>query len=178
MLAGASTATTPYITSVTGGGTWVLPGTSGCQMQPSGGLGVSCAYALSSTSGATSLTIKAPAGTYGFSFWEVSRTGGSFVLDQLATQTNAASTWNAPGPALSSATGTNDIIFQLYAPAIATTGAWENYYGIFPGKFINLSTSLQAGNSLVINTNNFAATTWNYSNGSNLISSTAALAFK
>jgi hypothetical protein len=101
-----------FLSSATGGGTWVVPtGASTCQLNQSGSA-VSCGYVLSSTSSATTinLTMSASA-TYGVMYYEVSRTSGSFVLDTQASTGITGTTSTTTGQALT-LSGTNDVIFQ------------------------------------------------------------------
>lgn len=84
------------ISSVSGGGTWVIPtGASTCQNTSVSTNPLSCAYVLSSTSGNTSITVtmNTSCTTCNFYMAEVSRSSGSFVLDsqnssEVATATN------------------------------------------------------------------------------------------
>jgi hypothetical protein len=118
-----------HINSVSGGGTWVVPsGANSCRINvvstDSGEL--SCAYALSSTAGTTSISVTM-SGTVntGFGIWEIhSNTGLPFVFDTQASQVNAAS-FAPSGPALT-LSGTNDVIFQGgFVPGGASG---ESYY--------------------------------------------------
>lgn len=98
------------ISSVSGGGSgWVVP--SGCHNSASG-LSQSCAYLLSSSGGGSTITINMGAGSASRNFfvWEIASTGGTFLFDALAAQSNAAS-FSPPGPALT-VTGSNDVVFE------------------------------------------------------------------
>lgn len=115
-----------HITSVTGGGTWVVPvGSNSCQIghtiTVSGGsisAAASCAYALSSTPGVTSITVQMSGSAFtDFAIWEISTTGGgTFSFDTQGSHVDTTNGFNIPGQALT-LTGTNDVIFQLL---------WEN----------------------------------------------------
>ncbi len=105
-----------HINSVSGGGTWVVPtGSNTCQIQLnilSQNNAMSCAYVLSSTAGATSLSVTMSGNAQdNFAIWEVAtNTTGVFALDAQASQTNAAGFYNN-GTSLS-LTGANDVVFQ------------------------------------------------------------------
>jgi hypothetical protein len=111
----------PHISSVSGGGTWVAP--AGCiSTIPSTSHTISCAYVLSSTAGATSLSITMSGNaTTAFGFSEIATTGAAFTLDAVANATNSASF--SPGGILLTLSGTNDAIFQSIAVAGGTSGA-------------------------------------------------------
>jgi MYXO-CTERM domain-containing protein len=111
-----------FIQSISGGGNWVIPGgPNSCQINASQhGLSMqgenaaaSCAYALSSAAGTTTLQV-AMSGTASIAFavWEIATTDGSpFAFDtQGSTGDKAALFW--PGQPLS-LSGANDVIFQL-----------------------------------------------------------------
>ena len=101
-----------YISSISGGGTWVIP--TGCQEQittPST-LNVSCAYVLSATGSTTSvsITLDGSSSATGLAVFEVHRTSGTWALDTDGATANTASFT----PTLQALTlsGTNDVIFQ------------------------------------------------------------------
>lgn len=123
-----------FISSVSGGGTWVVPtGAGGCRI--SGGQSssntLSCAYVLSSTSGATSIsiTMTGNANTQ-FAFYELSTSVGVFSFDVAGTATNAASL-NPAGVSLSLASGGNDVIFHSISVFGGTSGL--SYYPFIRG---------------------------------------------
>lgn len=101
-----------HITSVSGGGTWVIPsGANTCQVTLSPSDTLSCAYALSSTGGVTTLNVTmSGSSNVSFTVSEVASASGSFVLDAQGSATNAAS-YNPKGVTVT-VTGTNDVIFQ------------------------------------------------------------------
>ena len=106
-----------HITSVSGGGSWVVPtGSNSCQAQlaiASQNNAASCAYALSSTSGTTSITVTMSGGAAtNFAVWEVATNTGAFVLDTQASVINNSNSFYPTGPALT-LSGKNDVIFQL-----------------------------------------------------------------
>ena len=107
---GISSTTVP-----TGGGTWVVP--AGCATSNSGTFSnVSCAYVLSSTSGATAVSITMSASNnYTFWYYEYSFTQGSTSLDGTpasVSDTTAATT--QPGAVLP-ITGSSDLIIHIAA---------------------------------------------------------------
>ncbi len=101
-----------HISSVSGGGTWVIPsGANTCQITLSPSDTLSCAYVLSSTAGATTLNVTmSGSSNVSFTITEVASTSGSFVFDAQGSATNAAS-YNPKGVTLTLG-GTDDVIFQ------------------------------------------------------------------
>jgi len=107
-----SAGSTEFITSVSGGGTWVIP--SSCQQGYSAiGAANSCAYVLSSSSGTTSVSIgfSGTSTTWAFAFYEVSTSLTGFSLDAIATSTYSTSNTAPAGQALT-LTGSEDVIIQ------------------------------------------------------------------
>lgn len=101
------------LSSISGGGTWVIPsGAVTCNAASSGSLSFGCGYVLSSSSGTTSIvvTLGTNSTTANFAIYEVSRTSGSFVLDSqnAATHTQTCSVVGL-APTI---TGTSDVVFQ------------------------------------------------------------------
>ena len=133
-----------HISSVTGGGTWVVPGGANtCQISATiaGNDNLSCAYVLSSTSGATSLnvTMSGSNNTF-FQFWEIASSNGTFSLDTQGSTHNAASF--SPSAQALTLTGANDVIFQsifvpggtssvtyLPMPRVGISGAGGQFWG-------------------------------------------------
>lgn len=110
------------ISSISGGGTWAIPsGANTCQITLSGSDALSCAYALSSTAGATSLHVTMT-GTCNCSFtiWEVATTTGVFALDAQGSTTNSASFY--PHGQTLTLSGSNDVIFQAIFVPGGTSG--------------------------------------------------------
>jgi len=101
-----------HISSINGGGTWVIPsGGNSCQINLSGNDAISCAYVLSSTLNTTSLSITmSGSGSEAFAVSEISSTGGAFSFDTQGSTTNSAG-FSPSGQPLT-LTGTNDVIFQ------------------------------------------------------------------
>lgn len=101
-----------FLSSVSGGGTWTVP--VSCQIKggQSANNSLSCAYVLSSTASATSISITMNGnGSTQFAFYEVATSVGTFTFDAVGTATNAASS-NPSGVSLNLAAGGNDIVFQ------------------------------------------------------------------
>lgn len=117
-----------FISSVSGGGTgWVIPsGGNSCRISYvlAGNNALSCAYLLSSTAGATSISITMTGGgAEFFSIWEVTSTAGAFAFDTQSSTQNSAS-FSPPGAALS-LTGTNDAVFQaIFVPGGTSSGSY------------------------------------------------------
>jgi len=118
-------------TPPTGGGAWVAP--ASCQIKggQSANNSLSCAYVLSSTSGATSIsiTMTGNANTQ-FAFYELSTSVGVFSFDVAGTATNAASL-NPAGVSLPLASGGNDVIFHSISVFGGTSGL--SYYPFVRG---------------------------------------------
>jgi hypothetical protein len=156
-----------FISSASGGGTWTVP--SGCQIAVPGSTGgsLSCAYVLSSTSGATTINVTMNgSGPTAFAMWEIASTGGPFNLDALGTAQRAGS------PALDitgvplSLSGPNDVIFQS-----AWISGGTNDISLYPGPmepngqsilFYSQSSpqSANAGSAALLNTTNGTAPIW------------------
>jgi hypothetical protein len=154
------------LSSVTGGGTWVVP--ASCQQlltQSATNYQLSCGYVLSSTSAATTLNITmASNASIGIGYFEVHRTTGSFALDVTAKGTDAASFTPQNGNlTLTGGTAANDVIFHaLYAPG----GTGGNTVDPQPGsqnigaQFLNANASC----SVLLNTNIGTGNFWVYQN--------------
>ncbi len=152
--------TTNFITSVTGAAAnWTVPtGTNTCRISMSGGYALSCAYALSSSSSATSLSVTMTGNAnVQFAVWEIASTSGTFFFDVQGSATNAAST-NPAGVTLA-LTGTNDVIFQsIFVPG--GTSAVQYYpYPRIDGCGTQFFCG-QAGNAALLNTTNGIGPLW------------------
>lgn len=103
------------ISTVTNGGTWVVPtGASTCKQAGITTLGLSCAYVLNSTSGATTLSVTVSVnGNYQFAYFDDSRSSGSFLLDAQNSTFNAGSSATVSAPSVS-ITGP-DVCFVSFA---------------------------------------------------------------
>jgi hypothetical protein len=152
------------IVSVSGGGTWVHP--AGCAANVASFASTDAAYTLSTTSGATTVTITiSPSGTQVIAeFLEYSFTLGSAVFDACAIRTGSSET-NSVGATLT-LTGTNDVIVQTgafggSASACGTQGGTNNNPNDFPSGdavcgFINTITT--TANTYTSTTGNFVGT--------------------
>lgn len=120
----------PYIQSVSGGGTWVVP--TGCQVKVSGTSdALSCAYVLSSTPGASSISITMTGNsTTGFTFSEVATSSGTFALDAIGATQNSASL-NPNGQALTLNGNNYDVVFQ--SSFIPGGSSGETFYPLTSG---------------------------------------------
>jgi hypothetical protein len=161
----SSVSGTGTISSMSGGGTWVVPtsGTTTCNNTVSSQTN-GCAYSLSSTSGVTTVTFTMSAsGTYGIDLYEIHRTSGSWTLDTQASNNVATSTNNNIGPALT-LSGSNDVIFQ----ELTGTGFFNSELG-YPQPYIGSAagfqvffdnTNIGGSTGVLLNTTNGAATHW------------------
>jgi hypothetical protein len=100
LLAAPAPGHTGVLSSVTSGGTWVVPtGASTCQNTSV--IGLSCGYTLSSASGATTLSVTMSAtGSYQFSYTDIHRSSGSFTLSGQNSVSNATSLSTITAPSL------------------------------------------------------------------------------
>jgi len=99
------------ISSISGGGTWTCSST--LRAHDASNNELSICYNLSLTGSTTSITpTMSGTANISYAYYEVSRTSGSFVLDQAAATNNGGvGTGYVTGQALSSLSGTNDVIF-------------------------------------------------------------------
>jgi hypothetical protein len=108
-------------------GSWVLPGAA-CQLYNASTGGVDCGYVLSSSSGATTVTVtmsgNTPYGTVYFREYHTSATAG-FSLDKIGTSLNSSCT-SCVTPSLA-LTGTNDVLIATGAPGGGFTGISSPY---------------------------------------------------
>ena len=143
-------------------GTWVVPTGAGYQINDaSGGApgALSSAYVLSSSSGATTVTITwnnaSPGGGAHATFWEYSYTPGPCALDIGGTVPDAVCS-SCPGVALS-LTGTQDVILQELASDTASPSAITTYTNFANGSF--------TGWADLENTSSGTAPTWTETSG-------------
>jgi len=110
------------ISSISGGGTWVIP--AGCH-GGSGAIGfIACAYTLSTTAAATITITKSGASVTTASIWEYTPSGTA-ALDGVGTCTiSSGNPINGCTPSLS---GTNDVIVQGIALASAQASSVSVY---------------------------------------------------
>jgi hypothetical protein len=121
-----------YISSISGGGTWVVP-TTGCQEQITtpATLNISCAYTLSATGSTTSLsiTMAGSSSATGIVVYEVHRTSGAWTLDTDGATANTASFYPDLQPLTLS--GTNDVVFQAMGDTGGINGCQFYPYYVF-----------------------------------------------
>lgn len=160
--------TADYLSSATGGGTWVVP--AGCQLSNNSAGAVSGAYVLSSTSGTTSIALTLSATTtYHVAFLEYSRSGGASVLDGACATHNNSSNTTTPVGVAQTLTGTNDVIIQWLTSGGTSPTAIDGSYGNFIGANQGAWADLE---------NTTSGTAPSYSGGSSAQSVSASLAFQ
>lgn len=155
--------TNGFISSVSGGGTWVVPsGSNTCRIalgSSSSGDALSCAYVLSSTSGATSLSVTMT-GTASVSFAvaELASGSGPFSFDVQGSTTNGSSS-NPTGQALT-LTGTKDAIFQAVFQPGGTSG--DTLYPLATTASTSSVNFMDnnAGIAMLLNTSSGAPPSW------------------
>jgi hypothetical protein len=165
------------ISSVSGAGTWVVPSGAGtCNANA----GLSCAYVLSSTSGVTSVsvTLAGSTTTAGFSWWEISRSTGSFTLDTQGAKAQSG-TISPVSPTIT-CTGTNDVVITAIAGSGGVSGAQYMTLGYFPGAALNLQTAspFDPSNGALLNTTNCGPFIFPFENGTSFSSNTFTVAFQ
>jgi hypothetical protein len=140
-----------HISSVSGGGTWVIPsGANTCQITLGGSDALSCGYVSSGTAGATSLSVTmSGSGAESFAVWEVTSSTGPFAFDTQGSAQNSAS-FSPKGVALS-LTGTNDAIFQsIFVPGGTSSVSFYPQPRI-PGQATQFFNN-EAANAVLLNT--------------------------
>lgn len=157
-----------YISSVSGGGTWVVPTGANYQMANACCGAVSSAYVLSSTSGTTSITVTWN-GTFAalLDFREFSFTGGSTSLDTGATLYDSVAGTSQPGPALT-LSGSSDAIMQ--------SSVCESGPNAIDGSYIGTYFAGFSGYAYKINTGSGTAPNWTLPASGRC--TTSAIAFK
>jgi hypothetical protein len=110
------------VSSVSGGGTWVHP--AGCAGTDSTAGSSDVAYSLSSTSGATTVTVTHTLTSMSdvVNFAEYSFTGTSVSFDACNNRDQSTAAANIAGATLGSLTGTNDVIVQIGSFAGTASG--------------------------------------------------------
>ena len=128
MLVGINVGGSGAISTIANGGTWTVPtGASTCQESASATNRLSCGYNLSTTSGTTNVNVAVTVnGNYQFAYFEISRTGGSFLLDSQNSSYNSSSSSTISGQALT-ITGP-DACFQAWGMTGSTFEIDETYY--------------------------------------------------
>lgn len=146
-----------HLSSITGGGTWVIP--AGCAVDESiAGFGTSCGYVLSSSSGATTITLNWSGSSMQHIWWyyeySCSATAG---FDTSGSFDQTSSTNPVTGIALTLG-GIKDLIFQMVKTSFDVPSGISAPYGQFN------SDSNQLGWATSENTTSGAAPTWTASN--------------
>ena len=146
------------ISSISGAGTWASP--AGCDAYWSAhGQSVACAYNLSETSGATTITVtwstSSPGLSVGFTYFEYSYSGASVSYDTSGNRAETVSGNPRNGVTLT-LSGTNDVIVQsqIWISASSVGSPYGNFTA-FAG-----STGDAADNE---NTASGTAPSWTYS---------------
>ena len=111
-MAFAATTSGVYLSSISGGGTWVTP--ASCQISATGlAQAQSCAYVLSSTGSVTSITpTLTGSASASYIVYEVSRSSGTWTLDTIGKTQQTCTVGNCAGQALTLNGSTPDIVFQ------------------------------------------------------------------
>jgi hypothetical protein len=145
------------LSSVSGGGTYTV--CTGCPGFDAAGLGTVMGYTLSSTSGATTITLNLSAAVGGSEAWarEYSCTNGALSYDTAGTHDNSTATTSATGATLT-LTGTNDAIVQ----SVASGGSGVT---AISAPYTTLDTPGGDGVANLLNTTSGAAPTWTQGNG-------------
>jgi hypothetical protein len=165
------------ISSVSGGGTWVVPSGAGtCNANNT----ISCAYVLSSSSGVTSVTVTLTGSTTtaGFTWWEFSRTTGSFTLDTQGAKSQTGTT--LPVSPTITCSGSNDIVISAVSGSGGVSGMTYGMMGYFPGADLNAQTAspFDPSNAALINTTNCGPFTFPFEDGGSFSSNTFTVAFQ
>lgn len=161
-----STTNQSFVSSISGGGTWVT--CSSCTVYNSGQNTITKAYVLSSTPGATTITVNATTtiANWSLGYYELSLSSGTINYDTAGTGTNASCSTTCPGVGLT-LSGTRDVIFQDNMPINAVTGISAPYTTVIDWNAAGFASNL--------NTNSGSAPNWTQSPASTSIVS--ALAF-
>jgi hypothetical protein len=144
-----------YITGVSGGGTYTEFAGNTCAGQDSSGLGTDCAYTLSSTSGATTITVTRTNTTsyaWRISMTELSSTA-AMSLDSGCPQVRDQTTGTAsPAGVTLTLAGANDVIIQnIWGGVMSAISSPYNSYASF---------SADLGTAASLNTLSGTAPTW------------------
>jgi hypothetical protein len=160
-------------TGMTGGGTWVHPGVdaAGACQQAGSGLTVDCAYVLSSTAGATTVSWNADSTIFHdiAVFYEFSFTGSSVAFDTSNTASLTGFSTNPTAPALT-LTGSNDVILEGLQ---GSNNAMSTIDSGFSGVYDN--TDAIIGAAYLVNTASGTPPTWGNGNNQYVLN---AVAFK
>ena len=141
MTAGSASGTPSFVTGVSGGGTWTVP--TGCQISNGDWGSVNCAYALSSTSGATTITLTlSNSNSFHVVFWEYSFTAPSTSLDAIGAAQLSGNGSHVSGVNLG-LSGSNDAILQWSeCNATAVAPPYGHYIATSTGAFADNENSI------------------------------------
>lgn len=139
------------IASVSGGGTWVIPAASACELGNNNEGDVSCAYILSLTGGVTSITVTMNAASTltDVTYWEYSVSPGPALLDTTGTVRNTSASTSQTCNTLT-LTGTKDIIVSGIVNSAGNVSSVASPYGnllatSFKGASDNENTAVGTG---------------------------------
>jgi hypothetical protein len=169
IVVGTSNQQNQHIASISGGGTYTLCGTS-CQKGDSTSGWVDMAYTLSSTSGATSITLTmAGASNVIIYVWEFSSTA-TITFDVANSVSDTTNCTSCAGSGATGLTGTNDAMTEIVSCGGTCSAVGTPYTATSP--------TFQGGDggAHLLNSTSTAAPTWTQSPTSHLV--TAVMAFK
>ena len=171
----AADMTSSRISSISGGGSWVIPtGSSTCQITLSGSDALSCGYVLSSNAGVSSLSVTMSGNTNAsFAIWELASTSGTFSFDVEGSATNNASF--DPSGAPLALSGHNDVIFQsAFVPGGTSSVSFYPIPRVPPGGQGTMFLNNNAASVVLLNTTSGAAPLWvNQQNSATVVSAVA-----
>lgn len=157
----AANISSSHISSISGGGAWVIPsGSSTCQITLSGSDALSCGYVLSSTTGVSSLSVTMSGNANAsFAIWELASTSGPFAFDMEGSATNNPS-FDPSGVALA-LSGSNDVIFQsAFVPGGTSSVSFYPMPRVPPGGQGSMFLNANAASVVLLNTTNGSAPQW------------------
>jgi Ig-like domain-containing protein len=171
----AADMTSSHISSISGGGSWIVPtGSNTCQIMLSGSDALSCGYVLSSTAGVSSLSVTMSGNTNAsFAIWELASASGPFSFDVEGSASNNPS-FAPPGVALA-LSGSNDVIFQsAFVPGGTSSVSYYPMPRVPPGGQGTMFLNANAASVVLLNTTNGNAPLWvNQQNNATVVSAVA-----
>ena len=171
----AADLTSSRISSISGGGSWIVPaGSNTCQITLSGSDALSCGYVLSSTAGVTSLNVTMSGSTNAsFAIWELASASGSFSFDAEGSATNNPS-FDPSGAALA-LSGSNDVIFQSsFVPGGTSSVSFYPIPRVPPGGQGTMFLKNNAASVVLLNTTSGTTPLWvNQQNSATVVSAVA-----
>ena len=150
--AGSASGIPSFVTGVSGGGTWTVP--SGCKISNGDWGSENCGYALSSTSGATTITLTlSNTDVYHVVFWEYSFTSPPILLDAIGAAQLSGNGSHVSGVNLG-LSGSNDVILQWSeCNATAVAPPYGHYMGTSTGAFADNENSINVAATNMWTTN-------------------------